>query len=1127
VLVVDDGGIEHSFEVGAVGVPIRQAFGRILTRNADGTFTLFTREDGLFRSFVPATTVPRTWLLSAVRDDHGNTIVVRYDTGDAIVGFVDTVGRSIRVRYGPSGMIATLEVMREPTVAAWVALVSYEHSADLDQVRAIDALGHARVYSYADHLLTSWTNRVGFTVHYVYDGAWRSARCIETWGALDGPDPAIDPAVTGTIGRLSGPVKGRGIHHRVFLYDDDLTEARDTRGGVRRYFHNSLGKMDKIVGAGGGVATQVFDARGNRTRFENAEGAVWQWAYDERDRLLVAMDPLGRTTRYTYGEHLLPTALVAPNGATWRFMHDKYGRQICVVDPLGASVEYVFDERGLLCGTKRDGVSVVTSKREWHGQVGVFRDVRGETRFEYDYWGRLTAVTTKEGYQARYQYNDRGDLEAQRDVRGLVTQYVHDGEGKLVAVHAPDGTVRKARYGGNGWLTEVIDARGASQRLLYDHEGEIVSAYNERDEAYRFEYDFDGRLVREHHIDGRTVHHRYDRAGQRVRKIGANGDVTAYAYDLAGNLLQQDYADGALLEYEYDELDYVVTARSQAAVVELERDACGHVVKEVLESARGRFESASVYQSQGYRISRTIGGDTVAYERDPAGQVTARVFDGVRKQDIRHDVMGRVAGFSYARGLDAELAYEATGKVQSLKLTRPRGARTIDDYLTEMARSERVIDRSYEYTVHQELAAVRDNVTATAVTYAYDEIGRLLERLSPSGPEQFRFDETGNPARGTSRLHRSAGDQVDISGDVEMAYDGDGRVITKRALLGSTVLEWRYGWDSVDQLASVTTPDGKTWSFEYDALGRRTRKAGGDGAETLFFWDGNSLALEVRRPANGPEERRTYVFEETDATRPIAQKVWGKWFDYVVTPLGTPTELVDDTGQVGWAATLSAYGMLEAEQKTETDTPLRFPGQYADAETGLVYNRFRYYDPQVGRYLSPDPISVEGGLNEYAYARNPIGWMDPLGLANGAALNSAMVTAGQAGAPSGFATHHVIPECLHNDPNYSGLLGANPHNANNGIQLPSSQAAYDAHKASGKPPQPPGQTIHSGGHAGYTNFVKSELDRIKGLPPCQQQPALATLQNQLKSNLQNGTQSHTNSSGNTVNGLNCNGNVIP
>lgn len=1128
VLLIDDGGVEHSFPVVAVGETVRQAFGRSLTHGAGGTYTLHTREDGLFRDFAPALTEPATWLLSAVRDRYGNTIRIQRDDGDAIVEIVDTVGRTVRVRYGAHGMIERLEVLRAPAMSAWVPLVSYDYDGELDQVRATDAIGHHRSYRYADHLLTSWTNRVGFTVSYRYDGASSSARCVETWGALDGPDPAIDPSLAGaTMRGPSGPVPVRGVHHRLFLYDDDLTEAYTTRDGVRRYFKNALGKMDKIVGAGGGVVTQGFDERGNRLRMENGEGAVWQWTYDERDRLLSETDPLGRTTSYSHAEHDLPTELVAPSGARWRFSHDRMGRQTRVVDPLGATVDYLFDERGLLVETRRDGVAVVTSRREQSGQVGVLRDTRGETRFEYDPWGRLVGVKTKEGHEARYQLNDRGDLVAKRDVCGLVTRYEYDGEGNLVAVYAPDGTVRRARYGGNGWLAEVSDASGRVQRLLYDHEGEIVRALNERGEAYRFEYDLEGRLIREHQLDGRSVEHAYDKAGQRVRRVSASGEITSYSYDLAGNLVQEEYADGTGARFVYDDLDFIIEAVTPAASVELSRDACGHVLGEVTRVGGRSFEVRSTYHPQGFRIARAVDQDTVAYERDARGEVIARVFDGVRRQELRHDVMGRVSGFSYAGGLACELTYEPAGKRATLLVTRPRAARRVDDYLTEMASTERLVDRSYEYTLNQELAAVNDGVARARTGYTYDEIGLLLERAWPSGAERFRYDETANLAPGTASLHRGAGDRVEVVGDTELAYDEDGRVVTKRRTTGGSVQEWRYTWDSSDQLVAVETPDGEKWSFEYDAFGRRTRKVAASGAETVFVWDGNSLAAEVHGGPGREEERRVYVFEEADATRPVAQKSGGKWYDYVTTPIGTPTELFDDTGRTGWAATFTAYGMIETEDRAETDTPLRFPGQYADAETGLFYNRFRYYDPQTGRYMSPDPLSVEGGLNQYAYARNPIGWIDPLGLANGAALNSSMVGAGQAGCPPGFATHHVIPETLYNDPSYQGLIGTNPHQANNGIHLPSSQSAYDTQKASGNPPQPPGQTIHKGGHGGYTNYVKAELDKIKGLPPCQQKPALANLQNKLKNNLQNGTHSHTDSQGNTVNGLNCHGNVVP
>jgi RHS repeat-associated protein len=106
-------------------------------------------------------------------------------------------------------------------------------------------------------------------------------------------------------------------------------------------------------------------------------------------------------------------------------------------------------------------------------------------------------------------------------------------------------------------------------------------------------------------------------------------------------------------------------------------------------------------------------------------------------------------------------------------------------------------------------------------------------------------------------------------------------------------------------------------------------------------------------------------------------------FYYQLDHLGTPQELTDYSGDIIWAARYAAYGRLtrlNRDTHQVLDQPLRFQGQYFDAETGLHYNRHRYYNPDVGRYLTPDPSKLAGGLNGYQYTRNPTGWVDPLGL---------------------------------------------------------------------------------------------------------------------------------------------------
>ncbi|WP_210559093.1 MULTISPECIES: RHS repeat-associated core domain-containing protein, partial [unclassified Pseudomonas] len=106
-------------------------------------------------------------------------------------------------------------------------------------------------------------------------------------------------------------------------------------------------------------------------------------------------------------------------------------------------------------------------------------------------------------------------------------------------------------------------------------------------------------------------------------------------------------------------------------------------------------------------------------------------------------------------------------------------------------------------------------------------------------------------------------------------------------------------------------------------------------------------------------------------------------FYYQLDHLGTPQELTDYSGEIVWSAQYDAYGKVSAitlAGEDYLDQPLRFQGQYFDAESGLHYNRHRYYDPRLGRYLTPDPVKLAGGLNQYQYTPNPTGWVDPLGL---------------------------------------------------------------------------------------------------------------------------------------------------
>nr|WP_256586923.1 RHS repeat-associated core domain-containing protein [Pseudomonas sp. Irchel 3E19] len=218
-----------------------------------------------------------------------------------------------------------------------------------------------------------------------------------------------------------------------------------------------------------------------------------------------------------------------------------------------------------------------------------------------------------------------------------------------------------------------------------------------------------------------------------------------------------------------------------------------------------------------------------------------------------------------------------------------------------------------------------------------------------------------------------------MQGDRHYDYDAYGNLIRERRGTGQKlVTEYRY--DCQHRLIGASLPGGSTASYKYDAFGRRIEKTV-DGHTTEFLWQGERMIAE-----SGDNRYRTYIYEP-GSFRPLAM-LDGEGprratpFYYQLDHLGTPQELTDYSGEIMWSAKYRAYGNLAALDVSEIDNPLRFQGQYFDAETGLHYNRHRYYNPGTGRFLTPDPIKLAGGLNSYQYVPNPTGWVDPLGLNN-------------------------------------------------------------------------------------------------------------------------------------------------
>ncbi len=207
-------------------------------------------------------------------------------------------------------------------------------------------------------------------------------------------------------------------------------------------------------------------------------------------------------------------------------------------------------------------------------------------------------------------------------------------------------------------------------------------------------------------------------------------------------------------------------------------------------------------------------------------------------------------------------------------------------------------------------------------------------------------------------------------------------------------------------------PNGDRVEFKYDPFARRLAKRvirDGRTAEAHHFvWDRVTTLHDVGLDdAGAASDVTSYLFEEPYRDIPLAQRRGTDWVYLVNDPIGTPEEIVDGSGSVVGRLGRSSYGRTVIDSGSKTSTPFRFRGQWEDPELGLHYNRYRYYDPDAGRYISPDPIGIDGGLNLYAYTRNPIGWIDPMGWQHGVGVDPTT-----SGAPGFLAWAQTNPNFM-------------------------------------------------------------------------------------------------------------------
>ncbi|MFO0758009.1 MAG: RHS repeat-associated core domain-containing protein [Byssovorax sp.] len=976
--------------------------GLILGRTENGFILRRTDYVSLIFGASISTPMGKRSRLLALEDATGNRLNLRY-RDNHLVQVVDCVGRVVDVTRNRQGDIEGLKVVDPINADHKITLVAFHYDDQGDLVATTDADGATQTFTYDDnHLMKSRTAPSGLTFFYRHD---RHGRCVETWGEYPGKE---DVSLASGVPKLLADREtlAKGIHHiKLFFHDNNYSEVVDS-STVHRYFGNPLGKCEKAVSSGG-VFSRAYDANGHLLAFTDGLDATTTYERDYLGRELRVTDPLGRTTTiHRYSDGTIREVIDAAGGVT---TVTRTSNSITWTDPIGATFTAIYGDRGLVKeALAPDGTCRKFSYDSQGNLVSIIGPGEQAQSATYDGWGRCTSIRDADDLVTTFEYSPTGRVLAVARASTL-TRYQYDGDGNVIAITDAGGNVTHMSYGGFRKLCETRRADGKIVKLKYDREGRLAEVHNANGGVHAMTYDAFGNRTYERTFDGRELRYKYDAMARLISSIDGKGNRTEYQRDAAGQLIKCTYADDSVVEFEYDALGEIVAATSSIGRFRFERNALGWIIRETQEIAGESFSVSTTYDAMGnVALRSTTLGHTAAFTRDAHGSRASVLLNDTEEIRLTNDICGRETARLLAKGGRIETVYDSFGAVIR-RLTYSDTARHgiiggTPHHHTGASAPRISADRAYRYTSTRELEAIWDR-TLGITHFQYDVLGQLTSVAHDGAPNfLYWYDPNGNIIDGTDPYEREygPGDRLLRQKDRRLVWNDAGQLIEEHVRGARHTEITRYQWWATGLLRSVDLSDGTRVQFAYDPWARRVSKqvtitkpdkSRQILSSTRFVWDGTQLAHEITQSieADGTANirERTYLFEDI-RTVPVAHhdthiingiRTTGEWFHYVNDDTGAPELIVDNAGNIACSIRRSPWGNAEFAPGATTTTSLRFRGQYFDDETGLSYNRYRYYSTSAGRYISTDPIEILGGMNLFAYATNcPTSAIDVEGL---------------------------------------------------------------------------------------------------------------------------------------------------
>ncbi|WP_294242138.1 RHS repeat-associated core domain-containing protein [Pseudobutyrivibrio sp.] len=943
--------------------------------------------------------------LISTTDAYGNTVTFDHDIDGQIETVTNRLGYTTVYTYNEKGNVLTVTDGRGNTT-------TYTYDSNNNKISETDPLGNTITYSYdANNNLTSATNGEGISVGSSYS----------------------------TTGQVTSVTLG-GTTALTLAYDSygNLSSATDALGNTQTYSYSSDGKLTGLSDSIGDIVNITYDSNGNATSITNAAGMVTSFTYDEYGRAITSTTTYqgqSLTDTYTYDANNNVTKVVTADGTVTSYTYDAFGNMTSATDAFGTT-NYSYDIYGNLTSVYYPDGTTESFTYDAENQVISSTNRYGKTStYSYDAVGNLKKITYSNGTTKTYVYDACNNVTSVTGVTGTTTTYEYDSIGRNTAVINDDGNETDYTYNSQNLVSSMTDCNGNTYIFSYDDAGNMTGVSYPNGGSYSYSYDVRGRLTETTDALGNTTSYSYDNSDNLICVTDALGNTTSYTYDIAGNLISITDAMGNETTYAYDGYGRIVSetnALGQTASITYNSngqiatatDFAGNTITysydslgRVTAAVWGDQEISYTYDSYGNVLS--VGN--VSYTYNSNGLLSSKtngqgneidyaynsvyLLSGITTDDMSvsygYDKYGRMESVTDGEGQVTTYTYDNVGNVQTVSY--PNGVVTTYGYdntnliisiYTVNAAGDVLQDYSYTRDLNGNITEADEG--ARTVYYEYDALGRLtketVEDVSGTHVTEYSYDANSNRISKTvdgvvTTYTYNELNQLVQAGDTTYTYDNAGNLVSQSV---SGVLVVAYEYDEYNRLISVTGyAAGNEYdaSFTYDDDGSRKSKTF-NGTTTYYITDSSSGYSQVLKSITGGET--TYYVRGFD----LISSSDGTDTNYYLTDVaGSIRCLTDESGNVTDAYVFDSFGNV-TEFTGTTDNNYGFQGEEQD-ETGLVYLRARYMDPETGRFLSMD--SYGGNLsnpisqNRYLFANsNPVKYKDPSGHFSLAEMDTAM-----------------------------------------------------------------------------------------------------------------------------------------